>query len=302
MKKIIAFICAMVLAVTGISFAPSEVSAEGYEFNPNDYYVSYPSVVDYRAEDIRPSLYVYRLNGSSGWSELHEGKNYYVEFFNNFNPGTATIKITLFDENKYFVGEIIKRFTIRKLSINNFYIDLDQESFNYTGKQIRPEVYLDDPGGEIEVFDRDYQVTYRNNKKCGWGKVIVYGKYGLTGVEVGYFRIKPVVKNKNIKVRAGETKKIKVKASGKCKFKSKNKRIAKVNKKGVVTGIKKGKTKIKVTCNGQTTYAKVTVKKAKVVKYRQSNSARGTTYTAPVARKTSTTSTRTKKSKVIPKN
>ena len=39
-----------------------------------------------------------------------------------------------------------------------------------------------------------------------------------------------------------------------------NKKIATVSKKGVVKGKKKGKTSIRVTCNGVTKKVKVTVK------------------------------------------
>lgn len=70
------------------------------------------------------------------------------------------------------------------------------------------------------------------------------------------------VTKKKVSVKAG--KKVKIKASAstadKITFKSMNKKIATVSKKGVVKGKKKGKTSIRVTCNGVTKKVKVTVK------------------------------------------
>ena len=122
----------------------------------------------------------------------------------------------------------------------------------------------------------------------------VYGKGNYNGAVVRRFRIYPVVKNENITLKAGKTKKIKVKASGKCKYKSLNKKIAKVSKKGVVTGNKKGKVKIKVTCNGQSSYCYVKVKKAKKKKVKK------ITYVAP--RKPTVIPQRVKKKKFVPKS
>lgn len=71
------------------------------------------------------------------------------------------------------------------------------------------------------------------------------------------------LKKKSGKVKVGKKLKIKATASnkGKITYKSMNKKIAKVSKKGVIKGVKAGKTKIKVTCAGVKKYFKVTVVK-----------------------------------------
>ena len=73
---------------------------------------------------------------------------------------------------------------------------------------------------------------------------------------------KLTVKKKSLKVKVG--KKVKIKASAttshKITFRSGNKKIASVSKKGVVKGKKKGKAVILVKCNGVTKKVKVTVK------------------------------------------
>lgn len=59
---------------------------------------------------------------------------------------------------------------------------------------------------------------------------------------------------KSAKIRRGKKVRIRVKATpkGKVTYKSKNKKVATVNKKGVVRGKKKGKARIQVKCNGVT--------------------------------------------------
>lgn len=63
-------------------------------------------------------------------------------------------------------------------------------------------------------------------------------------------------------VKKGNTVTIKAKAtpSGKITYKSSNKKVASVNSKGIVKGLKKGKATITVTCNGVSKKFKVTVK------------------------------------------
>ena len=67
---------------------------------------------------------------------------------------------------------------------------------------------------------------------------------------------------KSISVKKGKKTKLKVTAlpKGSITFKSSNKKIAKVNKKGVIKGIKKGRCKITVKCNGLKKTVKVKVK------------------------------------------
>ncbi len=74
---------------------------------------------------------------------------------------------------------------------------------------------------------------------------------------------KPAIKvKKSVSVRKGKKLKLKVKAtpSGKITYKSKNKKIATVTKKGSIKGIKKGSCTITVKCNGVTKKVKVKVK------------------------------------------
>ncbi len=70
----------------------------------------------------------------------------------------------------------------------------------------------------------------------------------------------PSLKKKSATIKKGGKVQIKVNGSGKFKYSSKNKRIATVNKKGVVKGVSKGSTKIIVQANGKKLVFSVKVK------------------------------------------
>lgn len=74
---------------------------------------------------------------------------------------------------------------------------------------------------------------------------------------------KPTIKAAGkVSVKKGKTKQLNVKAipEGKIQYKSSNKKIVTVTKKGVIKGKKKGKATITIKCNGVTKKVKVTVK------------------------------------------
>lgn len=96
------------------------------------------------------------------------------------------------------------------------------------------------------------------------GKVTITASY--KGKKYKYnLMIKKVqlkLKKKSITIKKGKAAQIKSVASpkGKIQYKSLDTKIASVTKKGKVVGKKKGKTKIRVSCNGLVRYCKVTVK------------------------------------------
>ena len=74
-------------------------------------------------------------------------------------------------------------------------------------------------------------------------------------IATSYFVVKALIKK-------GKKATIKATAMPKTKiaYQSKNKKVATVNSKGVVRGIRKGKTTILVTANGKTVKVQITVK------------------------------------------
>ncbi len=74
---------------------------------------------------------------------------------------------------------------------------------------------------------------------------------------------KPSIKvKKSFTVRKGKKVKMKVTVvpTGKITYKSSKKKIATVNKKGVIKGVKKGSCKITIKCNGVKKVVKIKVK------------------------------------------
>ena len=64
------------------------------------------------------------------------------------------------------------------------------ENKTYTGKALKPAVTVKLDGKTL-VKDKDYTVSYKNNKNCGKATVIVTGKGNYTGKKTGNFIIKP---------------------------------------------------------------------------------------------------------------
>ena len=86
-------------------------------------------------------------------------------------------------------------------------------------------------------------------------------------VSAGAASKKPALSKKKLTLCVGKTYKLKVKSfSGKVKWKSSNKSIAKVNKKGKVTALKIGKVKITAKFKGKKKVCKVTILSKKAYK------------------------------------
>lgn len=63
----------------------------------------------------------------------------------------------------------------KRIKISSCDITLNENEFDYTGKEIEPEVTVTYEGSELKQ-NRDYSVTYLNNVKIGKAYVIVKGK------------------------------------------------------------------------------------------------------------------------------
>ena len=122
---------------------------------------------------------------------------------------------------------------------------------------------LDEDDQEVELRDldegEDDDVIHVDDLEKAREKAAKEAKAAFEKAQQNQKTILTVTKKK-VSVKAGRKVKIKASAStaDKITFKSMNKKIATVSKKGVVK--KKGKTSIRVTCNGVTKKVKVTVK------------------------------------------
>lgn len=112
-----------------------------------------------------------------GKKELIEGVDYKVVFENNYKPGVATIKISGIGN---YTGIVTKTYTIKgSVDINDEDVDVyvDPEAL-FSPAGAKPEINIFYKGEQL-VENKDYTVTYSNNKKITTDKkatVTIKGK------------------------------------------------------------------------------------------------------------------------------
>ena len=172
------------------------------------------------------------------------------------------------------IGFKLCKVEVVKIPINEQLVLLPDYSFKYTGKALKPEVYMcDDLMDKIDPSN--YTVSYSNNKNVGTAIITIKATansiYGGTAIEK--FKIikadnpmKLKVASKTLKYKTLKKKKLtftikyKTKAQGKVTYtlsKAAKKAGIKVNSKGKVTvpkGCKKGTYKITVKAKGNGNY------------------------------------------------
>lgn len=108
---------------------------------------------------------------------LVENTDYTLVYADNVNVGTATV--TIIGKSNY-TDRISKEFTIRKKSVNNLVVSLDESEFVYDGESHSPSVTV--KYGNITLKKGvDYEVSYENNINAGAATVTVTGKGNYDG-------------------------------------------------------------------------------------------------------------------------
>ena len=166
----------------------------------------------YTGKEIRPSVKIFYQG-----LDIAEGSCYTVEYLNNVNPGTATVRVKgtgAFSGHKDLTFTIIKKSgssTVSNKPANNkpadsnspangntatntvkkaFSIKLSFKSKTYSGKALKPKVKVSYGGKKLSA--KNYKVSYKNNKNSGIAAVIVTGKGSYKGVSGrAYFTIVP---------------------------------------------------------------------------------------------------------------
>ena len=121
---------------------------------------------------------------------LVKDRDYTLSYENNVKAGTATV--TIKGINNYSFA-ITKKFNIC-YNIANMVANAIADQV-FTGAEVRPDIVLKN-GTDILVKDRDYTLTYSNNKALGTAIVTITGKGEYTGSKIVSFNIiVPQVKN-----------------------------------------------------------------------------------------------------------
>ena len=120
---------------------------------------------------------------------LIEGVHYTVEYTDNINVGTATMKII--GKGKY-KGTVTKQFKILQKDITTFANLTVSEDF-YTGKEIKQNVVLKYSDKTLKE-GTDYTVSYKDNINVGTATITITGKGNFKGTLTKQYRIfaKPV--------------------------------------------------------------------------------------------------------------
>ena len=140
-------------------------------------------------------------------------------------------------------------------SINDCDISLVQNSYEYDGQEVEPEVTVKDKfTGEILKKDTDYTVNYYDNDKVGTARAYVKGINKYTGssssldyeIKQGNAQLSAYINKKNIEV--GEYANITVNSkTQKCEYTSDNTSVATVTNYGTVQGNSEGTANITVS-------------------------------------------------------
>ena len=127
---------------------------------------------EYTGSEIRPTVSV---------SGLTINRDYKVDYLNNINAGTATVKISGYGD---YSGVITKTFRITPKSLSSLQLSGFEKEYCYTGEAIEPSATL----GEL-VLDTDYSLSYENNIGGGTATITATGIGNYTGSVSGTFTI-----------------------------------------------------------------------------------------------------------------
>ncbi|MGN1165803.1 MAG: CAP domain-containing protein [Lachnospiraceae bacterium] len=205
----------------------------------------------YTSQEITQELTV-----KDGEKLLSEDKDYTVEYLNNLNIGTATIKISGkgnyrdYIEKTFNIGKNLKDCNISEL-----------DTYTYTGEAIRPTIIVSD-GTLLLSEDKDYSIIYKNNTNAGTASVIITGKGSYVGTVEKSFTI---LKQDQVITAASYSKTygskpfvLNAKATGKLSYRSSNNSIATVSDTGNVTLKSPGKVTITISAAATENYNEAT--------------------------------------------
>lgn len=123
-----------------------------------------------------------------GSKVLKQGTDYKLAYKNTTNVGTGSIIVTGLGN---YTGTKTVTFRIVAKSISSqTKIILSSTNHTYSGKEKKPSVKVTD-GTKTLLLNKDYTLTYKNNKSIGTATVTITGKGNYSGKKYVSFTIKP---------------------------------------------------------------------------------------------------------------
>ena len=126
---------------------------------------------------------------TDGKTRLSENTSYKCTYENNYAAGTATVTIT--GMNCYY-GTITRTFEIKK-NIAYTIVEGLESTVEYTGAALTQNITLTDKfeEGKLLILNKDYTVSYKNNKNAGEATLTITGKGEYMGTQVLSFTVAP---------------------------------------------------------------------------------------------------------------
>ena len=238
-------------------------------FNVREHYMEDVSIsgitnVVYTGKAITQKL-VLKFNNKT----LKEGTDYVVSYVNNINAGTAKINIT---GKGNFKNTVTKTFQITPAAISKCTITIADATYSTKTGKGEPKVTV--KFGDTTLKNgKDYTVTYSGNNKLGVATAVIKGTGNFNSFVSKSFKViskyplKITVPASSYSISVGAMKKLTYTVvdaayvtDKSATFTTDNKKVATVDKNGVVTGKGKGTATITINAHGAKATIKIYVK------------------------------------------
>lgn len=167
---------------------PKDLNAESY-YNGDDL-----GTYKWTGKEVKPDIgkiYVQDIYGSVVDTEAVEGKDYQLEYSNNIEEGTATVKVVGIGDAKgtvlTYTYHIEKQHGWNGFSVTGHKDGDDLGAVEYTGSEVRyPISNVTDKTGKVLSEGTDYKLVYSDNTKPGVANVQIIGLNDYDGCTLSF--------------------------------------------------------------------------------------------------------------------
>lgn len=167
---------------------PKDLKAESY-YNGDDL-----GTYKWTGKEVKPDIgkiYVQDIYGFVVDTEAVEGKDYQLEYSNNIEEGTATVKVVGIGDAKgtvlTYTYHIEKQHGWNGFSVTGHKDGDDLGAYEWTGNEVRyPISNVTDKTGKVLSEGTDYKLVYSDNTKPGTAKVEIIGLGIYTGCDLTF--------------------------------------------------------------------------------------------------------------------